>query len=204
MTAQQIDLIKNNLLRRVLDSCCYVDSSQCLAQLTPTRVEIAKSVHGAIGGITTCHKMRHCLSLPTVTSVWDSFHIFTMARHRPFCTLSRFKLLQVDQGSSVPLAKCSFGMIPLSRHSFDRSPKGVALLYPQCGTNTLFWGVKCLCWGKKAVSGWKPVLGRVLAMEWNVRGQFIGGSDLLNRQPFWVSGKGLSRQCIQAGYWGNL
>ena len=37
-----------------------------------------------------------------------------MARQRPICTLSRFKLLQVDQGSSVPLVKCSFGMIPLS------------------------------------------------------------------------------------------
>ena len=46
-----------------------------------------------------------------------------MARQRPFCTLSRFKLLQVDQGSSVPLAKCSFGMIALSRHSVDRSPR---------------------------------------------------------------------------------
>ena len=46
-----------------------------------------------------------------------------MARHRPFCTPSRFKLLQVDQGSSVPLANCSFGSIPLSRHSVDRSPR---------------------------------------------------------------------------------
>ena len=46
-----------------------------------------------------------------------------MARQRPFCTLSRFKLLQVDQGSSEPLAKCSFGMIPLSHHSVDRSPR---------------------------------------------------------------------------------
>ena len=44
-----------------------------------------------------------------------------MARHRPFCTLNRFKLLQVDQGSSVPLAKCSFEMIPLSGYSVDRS-----------------------------------------------------------------------------------
>ena len=44
-----------------------------------------------------------------------------MARQRPFCTLSRFKLPQVEQGSSVPLAKCSFGMIPLSRHSVDHS-----------------------------------------------------------------------------------
>ena len=80
----------------------------------------------AIGGITTCHKMRHSLSLPTVTystSVWESFYIFIIARQRAFCTLSRFKLIQVGQGSSVPLAKCSFGMIPLSRHSVDRSPR---------------------------------------------------------------------------------
>ena len=78
----------------------------------------------AIGGITTCHKMRIvCLSPQSNTSVWESFHIFIIARQRPFCTLSRFKLLQVDQGSSVPLAKCSFGMIPLSRHSVDRSPR---------------------------------------------------------------------------------
>ena len=79
----------------------------------------------ASSGITTCHKMRHSLSLSpqSNTSVWDSFHIFIMARQRPFCNLSRFKLLQVDHGSSVPLAKCSFGMIPLPRHSVDRSPR---------------------------------------------------------------------------------
>ena len=29
----------------------------------------------------------------------------------------------MDQGSYVPLAKCSFGMISLSRHSVDRSPR---------------------------------------------------------------------------------
>ena len=29
----------------------------------------------------------------------------------------------MDHGTSVPLAKCSFGMIPLSRHSVDRSPR---------------------------------------------------------------------------------
>ena len=29
----------------------------------------------------------------------------------------------MDQGSYVPLAKCSFGMIALSRHSVDRSPR---------------------------------------------------------------------------------
>ena len=65
-----------------------------------------------------------CLSPQSHTPLWESFHIFIiMARHRPFCTLSRFKLLQVYQGSFVPLAKCSFGMIPMSRHSVDRSPR---------------------------------------------------------------------------------
>ena len=78
----------------------------------------------AIGGINTCHKMRHSQSLPTVTHICMSeLPHFIMARQRPFCTLSRFKLLHVDQGSSVPLAKCSFGMIPLSGHSVDRSPR---------------------------------------------------------------------------------
>ncbi len=77
-----------------------------------------------IRGITTCHKMRHSLSLLAVTYIcMGELPHFHHSRQRPFCTLSRFKLLQVDQGSSVPLAKCSFGMIPLSRHSVDPSPK---------------------------------------------------------------------------------
>ena len=81
----------------------------------------------AIGGINTCHKMRHskCLSPQShrPTSVWESIPIFIMARQSPFCTLSRCKLLQVGQGSSVPLAKCPFRIIPLSRHSVNRSPR---------------------------------------------------------------------------------
>ena len=86
-------------LHQVPDIHCQIDSSQSLAQLTSAR----DGTH-------------------SYTYVWESFHIFIMARQRPFCTLSRFKLLQVDQGSSVPRAKCSFGMIPLSRNSVDRSP----------------------------------------------------------------------------------
>ena len=55
-------------LHRFLDSHCQIDSSQCLTQLTPARVGTARSVRTrAIGGITPCHKMRHNLSLPTVT-----------------------------------------------------------------------------------------------------------------------------------------
>ena len=37
------------LLRRVLDIHCQIDSSQCLAQLTPARVGKARSVHVQLG-----------------------------------------------------------------------------------------------------------------------------------------------------------
>ena len=37
------------LLRRVLDIYCQIDSSQCLAQLTPARVGKARSVHVQLG-----------------------------------------------------------------------------------------------------------------------------------------------------------
>ena len=42
-----------------------------------------------------------------------------MARHRPCSTLKRFQILQVDQGSSVLLARCSFGMTPLSHFTLN-------------------------------------------------------------------------------------
>ena len=99
-------------------------SSQCLAQLKPARVGNARSVHVQLWA--SPHVIRWdivWLSPQSHTSVWESFHIFIMTRQCHFCTLNRFKLLQLDQGSSVPLAKCSFGMIPLSRHSVDRSPR---------------------------------------------------------------------------------
>ena len=103
---------------RVIDIHCQIDSSQCLAQLTPARVGKTRSDHVQLGASSHCIRWDiDCLSPQSHTSVWESFHIFIIARQRPFCTNSRLKLLQVDQGSSVPLATCSFGMIPLSRHS---------------------------------------------------------------------------------------
>ena len=53
-------------LHRVLD--ILLDSSQCLAQLTLARVGIARSVHVQLGA-STRHKMRHSMSLPTVTCI---------------------------------------------------------------------------------------------------------------------------------------
>ena len=40
---------RDQLLRRVLDIHCQVDSSQCLAQLTPARDGKARSVHVQLG-----------------------------------------------------------------------------------------------------------------------------------------------------------
>ena len=45
-----------DLLHRVLDIHCQIDSSQCLAQLTPARVGIARSVHVQLG--TSPHVIR--------------------------------------------------------------------------------------------------------------------------------------------------
>ena len=53
-------------LHRVLD--ILLDSSQCLAHLTLATVGIARSVHVQLGA-STRHKMRHSLSLPTVTCI---------------------------------------------------------------------------------------------------------------------------------------
>ena len=45
----QYNTIQSSSLRRVLDIHCQIDSSQCLAQLTPARVGKARSVHVQLG-----------------------------------------------------------------------------------------------------------------------------------------------------------
>ena len=185
---------------------CQIDSSQCLAYLTPARVGIARSVHVQLGVST--HVIRWdiiCLSPQSHTSVWESFHIFIMARQRPFLHSQ-----PIRTPPSGPGLICAAGQVfiwddpsvtPLSWSI----TQGVPLLYPKCGTSILFWGgIKSFCWVKKAVSGWKPVLGRTLAMEWVSRVIFL-------EAVIWVAGnlsayvrRGYPRQCIQAGYWGSL
>ena len=118
--------------------------------------------------------MRHSLSRPTVTCICmgelPQFH------HGP--TTSFLHSQPIQTSPSGPGLICAAGLVfiwddpsvtPLS-WSFT---KGVPLLYPQCGTSILFWGGKCFCWIKKAVSGWKPVLGRAVAMEWVSRVIFL-------------------------------
>ena len=160
-------------------------------------VDIGKGWHSqvcqrAIGGIYTCHKMRHSrLSPQSHTYVWESFHIFIMARQRPFCTLSRFKLLQVDRGSSVPLAKCSFGMIPLSRHSVvDHQGRSTPLPTMWYEHLVLRWLELLLnqeiCFWMEACA-WQGVGHGV-----GVSGHLRGGSDLRCWRRFGVCGERLS------------
>ena len=138
-----------------------------------------------------------------------------IARQRSFCTLSRFKLLQVDQGSSVPLAKCSFGMIPLSRHSVDRSPRAFHSSIHNVVRASCFEVLSAsvesrkldgsLCWMEAWMeAGWKPVLGRALAMEWVSRVIFFEVAICVGGNLSAYVGRGYPRQCIQAGYCGSL
>ena len=153
----------------VLDTHCQIDSFQCLAQLTPARVEKARSVHLQLGA--SPHVIRWyivCLSPQSHTSVWESFHIFIIARQRPFCTLSRFKLLQVYRWPNVHLGLSLCRATQLIVHQGRYTPLPT-MWY-------LFWGVKCFCWIKKDVSEWKHVVGRALAMEWVYRVIFLDAS----------------------------
>ena len=72
----------------------------------------------------------------------------------------------MDQDSSVPLAKWSFGIIPLSRHSVDRSPRVFHSSTHNVVRASCFEVLSACVESRQPVSGWKPVLGRVLAMEW--------------------------------------
>ena len=144
--------------------------------------------------------MRHSLSLPTVTytctSVWESFHIFTMTRQRPFCTLSRCKLLQVDQGSSVPLAKCSFGMIPLSRHSVDRSPWAFHSSTHNVVRASCFEVVRASVESRKLFLDGSLCLAG-LAMEWVSRVIFLEAAICVAGYLSAYVGRSYPRQCIQ-------
>ena len=152
-------------------------------------------------GQSTRHEMRHSLSLPTVTHI-------CMRELPPFHYGSTSTFLH-PQPIKTPPSGPGFifaagqvfiwddpAVTPLS-WSFT---KDIPLLYPQCGTTNLFWGIKCFCWVRKAVSGWKPVLGRALAMEWVSRVIFLEAAICFAGHLSAYVGRGYPRQCIQAGY----
>ena len=91
----------------------------------------------------------------------------------------------------MPLAKCSFGIIPLSRHSVDRSPRAF-----HSSTHNV---VRASCFEvlSASVESRKLFLdaSMCLAGRWHgvgVSGNLLGGSYLRWRQPFGVCGEGLS------------
>ena len=89
----------------------------------------------------------------------------------------------------MPLAKCSFGMIPLSRHSVDRSPR----VFHSSTHNVV--RTSCFEVLSACVESRKLFLDESLCMagghEVDVWPQFIGDSDLHYWQPFCVCGKRL-------------
>ena len=99
------------------------------------------------------------------------------------------QLLQVNQGSSVPLANSSFGMIPLSRHSVDRSARAFhssthnVVPASCCEVLSVFVESRNLYLGG---SLWLTDHGV------DVCDQLLGGSDLSYWQPFCICGEGLS------------
>ena len=91
----------------------------------------------------------------------------------------------------MPLAKCSFGMIPLSRHSVDRSPRAL-----HSSTHNV---VRASCFEvlSASVESRKLFLdvSLCLAGRWpwsGVSDHLLGGGDVRWRQPFGVCGEGLS------------
>ena len=127
-----------------------------------------------------------------------------MARHRPFCTLSRFKILQVGKGSSVPLTKCSFGMIPRSRHSVDRD-QGRSTPLPTIMRAHNVVRSSCFEVVSASVESRKLFLdgSLCLAVRWPRSGCLVSSSWrqlsalVATFRRMWV--RGYPRQCIQAG-----
>ena len=87
----------------------------------------------------------------------------------------------MDQGSSVPLARCSFGMIPLLRHSVDRPPRA---FHSSTHNVVRTYCVEVL---SASVCAWQGD-GHVV----DVSDHLLGGSDLRCWQPFGVCAEGLS------------
>ena len=160
----------NTLLHRVLDIHCQIDSSQCLAQLTSARVGKARSVHMQLGASPHCHKMIHSLSLPTVTYICTGelphFH------HSPTTSFLHSQPIQTPPsgpGAPVPLVKCSFGMIPLSRHSVDRSPRAFHSSTHNMVRASCFESRKLFLDGSMCLAGRWPWSGCLGSSSWRQR-----------------------------------
>ena len=174
----------------------------------------------AIGGITTCHKMRPSVSLPTITYICIGelrhFH------HSPTTSFLHSQPIQTHpSGPGLVWTKCSFGMIPLSLHSVDYSPRAFhssthnvvrascfEVLSASVESRKLFLdGSLCLAgrwpWsGCLGPSSWRQ--RSALAMEWVSRVIFLEAAICLGGNLSAYVETGYPRQCIQAGYWGSL
>ena len=120
------------------------------------------SAHVPLGASTHVIILRHSLSLTSHIHMYERASTFSS-----WSDISR-SVLSADSNSSkwTRANWCRWPSVRLGWYLCYATQlichQGRPLLYPQCGRSILFWGVKCFCWVKKAVSGWKPVLGREL------------------------------------------
>ena len=92
----------------------------------------------------------------------------------------------------MPVAKCSFGMIHLSRHSVDRSPRALHSSTHNAMRASCFEVLSASVESIKPVSGWKPVLGRAFAIAWMFRIIFLEAAICVVGKLSSYVGEGLS------------
>ena len=125
----------------------------------------------AIGGIITCHKMRHrgLVCLYPQSRLFETASTFSLW---PDIVLSVLSADKLTRGSSVPLAKCSFGMIPLSRHSVDRSPRVLHSSTHNVVRASCF-EVLSACVKTRSCFWMEVCVSRALAMAWMCGSNFL-------------------------------
>ena len=131
---------RGGLLHRVLDSILLDIFLPVLGTVDTRKSWHSQVCPRAIGGITTCHKMRHSLSLPT--SKYICMGELPHFHHGP--TTSFLHSQPIQTPPSGPGLICAAGQVfiwddPSSCHATQLIVhQGRSLLYPQCGTNILF------------------------------------------------------------------
>ena len=173
-----------------------------------------------IGGITTCHKMRHSLSLPTVTYICmgelPHFH------HSPTTSFLHSQPIQAppsgpglvcaagqmfiwDDPSVTPLSSSSSsntGKLLLEGYSqatlVDRSPRAFHSSTHNVVRASCFEVLSASVESRKLFLDVSLCLA--LAMEWVSRVIFLEAAICVGSNLSAYVGRGYPRQCIQAGY----
>ena len=99
----------------------------------------------------------------------------------------------------MPLAKCSFGMIPLSHHPVDRSPRAFHFSTHNVVRASCFEVLSASVDSRKLFLDVSLWLGRALAMEWVSRVIFLEAAICVGGNLSAYVERGYTRQCIKRG-----